>query len=57
MNARYMRIDKEHLKEKIADYMDAYFYMCGSPPFINAMIEDLQELGISKEQIKREQWG
>ncbi len=55
--ARTGRIDKNYLEEQINGFEDANFYLCGSPPFIEAMKGYLFEIGIAPEKVKREQWG
>lgn len=50
-------IDKDYLTKEIKGFEDASYYLCGSPGFIESMINTLQELGIPRNNIKREQWG
>ncbi len=51
------RINKEYLQEQLKGFEDAPVYICGSPSFIKGMIDNLLELGIPRDRIKREQWG
>ncbi len=54
--ARIGRINQEYLAEEIKGFEDGYFYLCGAPGFISSMIDDLTNLGIPRDHIKREQW-
>ncbi len=51
------RIDAPYLSEQIIGFEDANYFLCGTPGFITAMINNLVELGTPREKIKREQWG
>lgn len=56
-NIEHGRINLDVLKKEIKGYENANFHLCGSPGFVTALIDDLVEIGIPREQIKREQWG
>jgi ring-1,2-phenylacetyl-CoA epoxidase subunit PaaE len=56
-NVNQGRIDVKYLRQEINGFEDANFYLCGAPSFVNAMIDNLLELGIDRSKIKREQWG
>jgi hypothetical protein len=47
-------IDIQFLKEHITD-KDAKFYLCGPPPMMKSVQQDLEELGISKDQMVAEE--
>lgn len=48
-------IDEEYLKEKIKN-LDQYFYICGPDPMIEAISNDLEHLGVKKDNIVIEQF-
>ena len=50
------RIDKKMISETVGDLSDAVFYMCGPPEMVESTVKILEELGIPKERINREQW-
>ena len=47
-------IDTEFLKEHITD-TDAKFYLCGPPPMMKSVQQDLAKLGVSKGQLVTEE--
>ena len=47
-------IDTEFLKEHITD-TDAKFYLCGPPPMMKSVQQDLAKLGVSKDQLVTEE--
>jgi len=47
-------IDAELIKKEVSDYASRVFYICGPPAMVKAMKKLLQELKISLEQIKTE---
>ncbi|MCH8905961.1 MAG: hypothetical protein IH840_02640 [Candidatus Heimdallarchaeota archaeon] len=51
------RINSVYLQQEIKGYEKANFYICGAPGFVKHMIAALQEVGVARNQIKREQWG
>lgn len=48
------RIDAEMIKKFMPDYIERTFYTSGPQKMVNAMVSLLIELGIPKEQIKKE---
>ncbi len=50
------RINKEMIKELVKDLNGQNFYMCGPPEMIEGTVKILEELGVDKERINREQW-
>ncbi|HRJ91087.1 MAG TPA: FAD-dependent oxidoreductase [Candidatus Saccharibacteria bacterium] len=44
---------KNHIGEKLSDVNTA-FYICGPPPFMNAVLKTLQGLGVPKNRIRTE---
>jgi len=51
------RINADYLKSEIVGFENANYYICGAPNFVKHMISNLEEVGIPRKQIKREQWG
>ncbi len=47
-------IDTAFLKEHVLD-MDGKFYLCGPPPMMKSLQSDLNELGVSKNQMVAEE--
>jgi len=47
-------IDAELIKKEVSDYASRVFYICGPPAMVKAMKKLLQELKISLEKIKTE---
>ncbi|MBW8198346.1 flavodoxin reductase [Flagellimonas abyssi] len=47
-------MDTEFLKEHITD-TDAKFYLCGPPPMMKSVQQDLAKLGVSKNQLVTEE--
>nr|WP_321412860.1 flavodoxin reductase [uncultured Allomuricauda sp.] len=47
-------MDTEFLKEHITD-TDAKFYLCGPPPMMKSVQQDLAKLGVSKDQLVTEE--
>jgi len=45
------RIDKEYLKEKINDFEDQQFYVCGPEGFMKAVSGALEELGAKPDAL------
>jgi glycine betaine catabolism B len=56
-NVKLGRINKKALEAHVKDLPDANYYLCGTPGFVSSLIEGLQEIGVDKNHIKREQWG
>ena len=48
------RVDRELLKRRIVDW-DQHFYVCGPPPFNDAVMQTLRELGAQPEALVFEQ--
>lgn len=48
-------INEEYLKEKIKN-LDQYFYICGPDPMIEAISKDLEEMGVEKDKIVKEEF-
>jgi ferredoxin-NADP reductase len=48
------RIDKEMVQKVIPDYLERFFYICGPPKMVEAMLEILKDLNIPEIQIKQE---
>jgi ferredoxin-NADP reductase len=42
------------ITKELPDYEDRVFYTCGPPAMVDAMEQLLQELGLPKEQIHKE---
>ncbi|MHA2170713.1 MAG: ferredoxin--NADP reductase [Candidatus Kariarchaeaceae archaeon] len=51
------RISSDYLRQKINEFEESNFYICGAPGFVKTMIDSLVEIGINRSKIKREQWG
>ena len=51
------RIDEDLLKQKIKDIEGSLYFLCGPKEFVHSVIEMLEGLGASKEQIKTDIWG
>lgn len=49
------RISGEFIKENSIS-LDSYFYVCGPPPMMDAILEQLNELGVSEDKIVREEF-
>lgn len=56
-NGRMGRIDEALLKETIHHRHNCLVFICGAKEFVFSMIEMLQRIGVSKEQIKTDVWG
>ncbi len=50
------RIDGEMIKKCVPDLKRSVFYMCGPPEMIEGTVKILENMGIQKEKINREQW-
>ena len=52
------RINLEMVKEELKDYdfNKTKCYLCGTPQFVNTLVEILQQAGISKDRILHEKW-
>ncbi|MDT8401344.1 MAG: FAD-binding oxidoreductase [Bacteroidales bacterium] len=48
-------ISKEFLEEQL-DHFNRVFYLCGPPPMMKAVEEDLAELGVKKESLVKEEF-
>lgn len=48
------RIDKEFIKEKVADLENSLFYISGTPRFVPDMVKAVKNLGIEQQNIKFE---
>lgn len=48
------RISDEMIKKYVADPLNAYYMICGPEGMVNAMIETVSGMGVSENQIKRE---
>ena len=48
------RIDGEMIQKEIPDYKENHFYTCGPPGMVKAMDDLLQELNVSRDRIKKE---
>jgi len=51
------RIDQELLKVNIPEVKDSLFFICGPNEFVKNIIEFLETLGATKDQIKTDVWG
>ncbi len=47
----HRRVDRAFLEEKIQDFRQQKFYVCGPPPFMDAVNGALSELGASAESL------
>ncbi len=47
-------IDKERVKKEIPDFKERVFYSCGPPLMVEAMDNILSDIGIKKENIRKE---
>ncbi len=50
------RIDGEMIKECAPNFKNSVFYMCGPPEMVEGTVKILEDLGVPKERINREQW-
>lgn len=50
------RIDSKMISDCVGNLEKAAFYMCGPPEMVEGTVKILEELGIKKENINREQW-
>ncbi|MCP8305207.1 MAG: FAD-dependent oxidoreductase [archaeon] len=48
------RIDTDMIKKEVPDYKERVFYICGPPGMVKAMANLLEELDVSKENIRKE---
>lgn len=48
-------ITKELIASQV-DGNDSYFYLCGPPPMMDAVLEELKEMGVSKSKIVHEEF-
>jgi ferredoxin-NADP reductase len=48
------RINQEMIEKTVPDYSERVFYTCGPTPMVDAMVAILNEMGLSKTQIKYE---
>ncbi len=55
-NGLTKRIDAGLIKEKVADWQEAEYYLCGSPDFVKHMEETLLAMGVLKQKIKEEKF-
>lgn len=51
----YGHITKELIQSKI-DNQNSYFYVCGPPPMMDAILKELKDLGIESSKIIKEQY-
>lgn len=49
------QISEEFIKKNAAS-LDSYFYLCGPPPMMDAIIKQLKRLGISEDKIVMEEF-
>lgn len=49
------RISEDFIKNNAAS-LDSYFYLCGPPPMMDAVIEQLENLNVPKERIVMEEF-
>ena len=47
---QHRRVDRAYLEEKISDF-DRRFYICGPPPFMEAVNAALTDLGAQAESL------
>ena len=47
-------INPEMIKQELPDYKEHMFYTCGPPPMVSAMEKVIENLGLPKENLKRE---
>ncbi|MBS1890078.1 MAG: pyridoxamine 5'-phosphate oxidase family protein, partial [Actinobacteria bacterium] len=45
-NVQYGRVDEKYLKSVVSDVQDRIVYLCGPPPFMEAMVKILRPLGV-----------
>ena len=50
------RISQEMIKKCVPDFKNSVFYMCGPPEMIEGTVKILENMGVPKEKINREQW-
>ena len=50
------RIDADKIKRLVPDFIKRDIYLCGPPPMMNALIQILIELGVSKDHIHYEKF-
>lgn len=55
-NGHTGRIDRDMIKNSVINLENSVFYMCGPPEMIEGTVKILEELGVPKERINREQW-
>ncbi len=48
------RINAQMIKGNIPDYVERVFYICGPPAMVESMENQLKELGVPEQQIKKE---
>lgn len=54
-NYSHGQISEEFIKNN-ATSLDSYFYLCGPPPMMDAVVKQLKELGVSKDKIVMEEF-
>jgi ferredoxin len=52
-----VRMNKEHLLERVSDFHVPTFFLCGPGPFMQVVSELLKEQGVSADRIKQESFG
>lgn len=50
------RIDSKMITDSVKGLENSVFYMCGPPEMVENTVKILEELGVAKEKINREQW-
>ncbi len=55
-DGRTGRINKSLIQEAVPDLDNSIFYICGSPGMVESMVSILQELGVDKDRVRKEQW-
>ena len=50
------RWTEESIKEEIGDWADTTFFVCGPPPFVVEMQDQLKMMGVPKEKVKIEKF-
>lgn len=51
------RFDQQELKKNVENPENTVVFICGPREFVYAMIKELGELGVKKDQIKTDLWG
>ena len=50
------RIDKKMIADNISSLTNSVYYMCGPPEMVEGTVKILEDVGVEKERINREQW-